>query len=82
MLEKRDNMGYAIPPAAIILLILLGAAFVVAGVAAVGKLVEGPNPNGIKQFTPEQMEYMKEVRDRNIDGLMSEGRRSAFPPRR
>jgi hypothetical protein len=75
--EKRDNMGYAIHPSLIVLLILLAAAALVTCGYAVNRLVGiEESPNGFKARTVEQDDYMREVRSRNVDGLMSEGKRA------
>ena len=74
-LAKRDNMGYAIPPAAIILLILLAAAACVCMGYAVHRLMGLQDANsGYRARTAEQEDYMREVRTRNLHGLMAEGR--------
>ncbi|RMZ72485.1 hypothetical protein GMOD_00007479 [Pyrenophora seminiperda CCB06] len=74
-LLKRDQ-DYVIPIPLIILLIILGAGLLVCmGYAIYSMFASKQDGNGIKQMSSEQMEYMAEVRLRNMDGLMSEGRR-------
>jgi hypothetical protein len=74
-LEKRDNMGYAIPPAAIILLILVGAGGCVCVGFAIHRLMGAADADhGYRARTAEQEDYMREVRTRNLHGLMVEGR--------
>lgn len=76
--EKRDNMGYALHPVVIVLLILLGAlGLVVCGYAVNRLLGIEDSSDGFKARTVEQDDYMREVRSRNVNGLMSQGRRSA-----
>ncbi|KAF2660021.1 hypothetical protein K491DRAFT_775033 [Lophiostoma macrostomum CBS 122681] len=74
-LAKRDsNMGYAIPPTVIVLLIIFGAACVVACAFAVYQLFgNSMNAENWGVRTPEQDEYMREVRHRNVSGLMGTG---------
>ncbi|OAL03981.1 hypothetical protein IQ06DRAFT_195859, partial [Phaeosphaeriaceae sp. SRC1lsM3a] len=77
LLKRDDNMGFELPPALIILLILIGAGFLVAcGFAIHSAFGFGPNPNRIKPMSAEQMEYMAEVRIRNMTCLEQEGRRT------
>ena len=72
-------MGFAIHPALIVLLIMVGSAVAVMMGYAVHKLVGfNDSSDGFKPRTQEQEIYMREVRDRNVDGLMVEGRRSAY----
>lgn len=76
-LQKRDNMGYAIAPSLIILLILLASAAIVTCGYAVHRLMGLSEPdNAYKPRSVEQEDYMREVRSRNIEALMSEGRRA------
>jgi hypothetical protein len=75
-LTKRDD-DYAIPQAAIILLILLGAGLLVCmGYAIHATYGFKKNGNGVRPLSPEQQEYMAEVRIRNMNGLMAEGART------
>jgi hypothetical protein len=56
---------------------MLGAAALVTCGYAVSRLRGNTEiPEAFKPRTPEQEEYMREVRNRNIGGLMYEGRRS------
>ena len=73
-LIKRDD-DYAVPQPVIILLIMLGAGLLVCMGYAIHSMFV-PKPEGVKQITNEQMEYMAEVRIRNMDRLLAEGRRS------
>lgn len=69
--EKRDNMGYPIHPIAIVLLAMLGAGFVVCGAYAITssyRTVEETEP----PRSVSQDNYMREVRARNVDGIMAE----------
>jgi hypothetical protein len=75
-LTKRAD-DYPIPIGAIIILILLGAGLVVCMGYAIHKTFGFKNnPNHFKPLSPEQQEYMAEVRVRNMNGLMAEGVRS------
>ncbi|KAF2120256.1 hypothetical protein BDV96DRAFT_642099 [Lophiotrema nucula] len=71
--EKRDNMGYAIHPSLIVLLIMLGAALLVAMLAGMIRMYF-PAEEGMTFPSNEQMEYMREVRERNLADLMATGR--------
>lgn len=76
LLKRDDNMGFLLPPALIILLILLGAGFLVAcGFAIHSAFGFGPDPNRFKHMSAEQMTYMAEVRVRNAMALEHEGRK-------
>ncbi|KAF2241221.1 hypothetical protein BU26DRAFT_404012, partial [Trematosphaeria pertusa] len=65
MLEKRDNMGFAIPPAAIILLVMLGAAFLVCMGFAVARFLVDDKDDTWTRRPVAQDDYMREVRARN-----------------
>jgi hypothetical protein len=72
---KRDNMGYAIPPTVIVLLIMVGAGFLVCMAYAVHSAFGfGQDRNEPKPPTVEQMEYMAEVKIRNLEAMQREGR--------
>lgn len=73
---KREE-GYLIPKPLIVLLIMMGAIFVVCmGYAIHATFGFGNNPNRLRPLSPEQQEYMAEVRVRNMEGLMHEGAKS------
>ena len=75
-LIKRDE-GYNLPQPLIILLIILGAGLLVCvGFAIHSAFGFRTNGNGMKNFRAEQMEYMTEVRGRNLAGMMAQGQRS------
>ncbi|KAF2261802.1 hypothetical protein CC78DRAFT_535407 [Lojkania enalia] len=80
-IEKRDNMGYAIHPALIVLLIILGAGLVVTAIAGMVRVYFKDDSEGIKPISGEQFDYMKQVRERNLQGLYEEGRRHAYRAR-
>ncbi|KAH7128408.1 hypothetical protein B0J11DRAFT_270211 [Dendryphion nanum] len=68
---KRDNGGYAIHPLLIVLLIMLGAAFVVACGAGISRFAtKDKKDDAFKDRSEEQNQYMREVRARNVDGLV------------
>lgn len=73
---KRDNMGYAIHPLLIVLLIMLAAALVVCMGFAVNRLFVGEESDGLRPRSVEQEQYMVDVRQRNLAILAQEGRRS------
>ena len=54
---------------------MLAAGFVVCIAYAVYSMFM-PKRHGVRQMSNEQMEYMAEVRMRNMDGLMKVGRRN------
>jgi hypothetical protein len=73
-LAKRDE-ELILPKIVIQFLIMLGAVCVTCLAYAVHRTWGfGPNSNGIKPITVEQMEYMAEVRVRNMNALAREGR--------
>lgn len=78
LLKREDaNMGFLFPPAVITLLICLGAGFLVCvGYAIHSAFGFGPDNNRIKPLSAEQMEYMTEVRVRNMMALEFEGRKA------
>lgn len=79
-LLKRDdaNMGFLFPPAVITLFVCLGAGFLVCvGYAVHSAFGFGPDNNRLKPLSAEQMEYMAEVRVRNMMGLEHEGRKAS-----
>jgi len=66
---------YLVPKFVIVLLCMIGAAALLCCAYAVHSAVVGfqRNPDGIKPVTPEQADYMRDVRGRNIESLMREG---------
>lgn len=74
LLTIHLDMGYEIPPTIIVLLIILGSLFVVClGYAIHSTFGFHDEGNGIKPMSVEQMEYMAEVRVRNMRVLDYEG---------
>ncbi|KAH7089265.1 hypothetical protein FB567DRAFT_493928 [Paraphoma chrysanthemicola] len=66
---------FKLPPLVIVLFIMIGALiFVCMGYAIHRTFGFGHDPNGYKHTTVQQMEYMAEVRVRNMDALEREGR--------
>ncbi|KAJ5030146.1 hypothetical protein PSV08DRAFT_359306 [Bipolaris maydis] len=75
-LIKREE-GYVLPKPVIILLIIIGAGLLVCvGFAIHSSFGFRPSGNGMKNMGAEQMEYMTEVRGRNLAGMMAQGQRS------
>ncbi|KAF1944362.1 hypothetical protein EJ02DRAFT_452479 [Clathrospora elynae] len=75
-LAKRDS-EYIMPKPIIVLLIMLGAGLLVCMGFAIHATFGFKNDgNGFKPMSPEQMEYMAEVRVRSVSHLMHEGARS------
>lgn len=75
-LGKRDNMGYAIPPMAIVILIMIGAGIVSCCCYAVIRMFSPEDDGNVfKSPSEEQQQYMAEVRARNVD-MICGGRRS------
>jgi hypothetical protein len=73
-LLKRDN-GFEMPTPVIVLLIMVAAGFVVCmGFAVHSAFGFGTDNNKPKPMTVEQMEYMAEVKIRNLEALEREGR--------
>lgn len=74
-LAKRDSDEFLMPKPVIVLLIMFGAcALTLAGYAIHKTFGFRHDPNGIKPISVSQMEYMAEVRVRNMDALAREGR--------
>jgi hypothetical protein len=77
LLKRASDMGYDIPPTVIVLLIMFASLCVVCLGYATHKLLGfGTDGNGFKHITVEQMEYMAEVRVRNMASLQYEGRKA------
>ncbi|XP_014553837.1 hypothetical protein COCVIDRAFT_106616 [Bipolaris victoriae FI3] len=75
-LIKRDE-GYLLPKPVIILLIIIGAGLLVCvGFAVHSSFGFRSNGNGMRNMGAEQMEYMTEVRGRNLASMMAQGQRS------
>jgi hypothetical protein len=83
-LVKRDTSEYVLPKPVIVILIMLGAGLCVCVGFAIHSTFgfKGENDNNLKEVTPEQMEYMTEVRVRNMERLMAEGAHYHKGPRR
>ncbi|EAT90132.1 hypothetical protein HBI56_045150 [Parastagonospora nodorum] len=65
-LLKRDNMGFVIPPWAIILLVMLGGGFAICcGYALFRFYYEPSDETKWASRRPEQDAYMREVRERH-----------------
>tara|TARA_R110002003_G_scaffold244_1_gene17405 strand:+ start:9812 stop:10123 length:312 start_codon:yes stop_codon:yes gene_type:complete len=80
MLQKRDNMGFAISPALIIFLVILGAGFLVCcGFAIVRFYGDDADQNQYTRRDPAQDAYMREVRERNWNKLPRLGARQVYP---
>ncbi|KAF2737226.1 hypothetical protein EJ04DRAFT_431394 [Polyplosphaeria fusca] len=71
-------MGYAIHPSLIVLLIMLGAAFLVAMGFGVSRIYGTTQDHMLRPMSNEQAGYMREVRERGMQGLYWEGRRSQY----
>ena len=72
LLLRRDE--YVIPPSIIVLLIIIGAGFLVCcGYAIHSAFGFGKDTDGIKPLSNAQYDYMAEVRARNTDALAYEG---------
>jgi hypothetical protein len=81
-LQKRDNMGFAVPPWAIILLVMLGGGFAVCcGFAMFRFYYDYDEGNKFKR-RPEQDAYMREVRERSwLELSRRTGGRGLYTPR-
>lgn len=67
-----------VPPIAIVVIVIVGAAACTATMAAIGNMFGwSSSPDDIDRFRPagEQMSYMRMVQERNIQGLLIMGRR-------
>ncbi|KAF2678066.1 hypothetical protein K458DRAFT_317987 [Lentithecium fluviatile CBS 122367] len=69
--EKRDNMGYPIHPIGIVLLVMLGAGFLVCAAYAITASYRD-SPDTEPPRSVSQDHYMREVRTRNVNGIMAE----------
>lgn len=75
MLSKRDNMGFALAPSLIIFLVILGGgALVCIGFAVYRFWGDELEHQQFKSRTPEQDQYMREVRERNWSKIPRMGR--------
>jgi hypothetical protein len=73
ILAKRADEEYFVPkPILVLLVIILALFFWAIGYAVHSTFGFGPNPNVYKPLKVEQMEYMAEVRVRNMDSLAYE----------
>ncbi|KAK7193358.1 hypothetical protein DPSP01_010980 [Paraphaeosphaeria sporulosa] len=82
--DRADNMGYAIPPNAIVLLVLLGTGFVVAMLYGMDRMTgfRGREAAAPRPLSAEQAAYMAEVRRRNAMMLWEEAERGRGKGRR
>ena len=81
LLEKRDNMGFALSPALIIFLVILGGgALVCIGFAFYRFYGDDADQHHWTHRTPEQDAYMKEVRERTWRKLPKPGARHLHTP--
>ncbi|KAF9740484.1 hypothetical protein PMIN06_007637 [Paraphaeosphaeria minitans] len=82
--DDADNMGYAIPPNAIVLLVLLGAGFVIAMLYGMDRMTgfRGREAVAPRPLSAEQAAYMAEVRRRNVMMLCEEAARGRGKERR
>jgi len=69
--EKRDNMGFPIHPLAIVLIAVLGAGFLVACAYAVASSYRSAGEVEAGRSIGQE-QYMREVRARNMDGIMAQ----------
>jgi hypothetical protein len=83
LLKRADDNGFELPTPVIVLLIMIAAGFVVCmGFAIHSAFGFGPDNNKPKPMTVEQMEYMAEVKIRNLEALEREGRHARGGKRR
>ncbi|KNG51724.1 hypothetical protein TW65_01121 [Stemphylium lycopersici] len=76
-LTKRENSEYILPKPVIVLLIILGSGLAVCmGFAVHATFGFKESGSRMKSASAAQMEYMAEVRVRNMGSLMAEGKRS------
>ncbi|KAF2640267.1 hypothetical protein P280DRAFT_518683 [Massarina eburnea CBS 473.64] len=76
VLIARDNMGYAIPPIAIVLVCMLGSGVLLVILYGMFRYYGPVNDNeGFRPMSEEQMSYIKEVRDQNLKDIAQESRR-------
>jgi hypothetical protein len=70
-------MGYAIAPTLIVLIALVAAGALVVCLYGIFRFYGEPhNPDeGFRAMSPEQMSYLQDVRNRNLEILINEGRR-------
>jgi hypothetical protein len=74
ILVKRAEEEYFVPkPVLVLLIVILALFFWCIGYAIHSTYGFGKDPNAFKPLKAEQMEYMAEVRVRNMDSLAYEG---------
>ncbi|CAI6336361.1 unnamed protein product [Periconia digitata] len=81
LLHKREQNGSGIqvdlPPLAIIVLVMVGAGFLILMAYGIARFA-GPMDKPIKETSAAQHDYMREVRARNLDGVMAEGHAARY----
>jgi hypothetical protein len=75
--DRADNMGYAIPPLAIVFLVLLGTGFFLTMLYGMDRVsgFRGREEDTPQHLSVEQAAYMAAVRRRNMMMLQEESRR-------
>jgi len=70
-LKRDDDDGYLIPKTAIVLLVMLGAGFVIAAAYGMHRVMGfgGHDKPQAKSMSIEQQQYMAGVRTRNVNML-------------
>jgi hypothetical protein len=77
LIKRGDDEGYALPKGAIIILVMVGALLLVCMGYAIHKTFGfSEDGNGFKNMSVAQMDYMAEVRIRNMEHLEQEGRKA------
>lgn len=77
-----DNMGFAIPPEAIVVIICVGVVFICCGLYGIHRVMQ-PELFAAKDFgerSPEQNEYMFSVRERHLQEIMRDMGARRMPP--
>jgi hypothetical protein len=78
VLEKRDNMGFAMSPMAIVALALAGAGVALVMAYGLGRFFFSEKDPPPMEASASQLDYMREVRSRNLDGLMADGAHARY----
>ncbi|KAF1952188.1 hypothetical protein CC80DRAFT_495530 [Byssothecium circinans] len=81
--EKRDEIaGFDIPPLVIVLLCMVASGILLVMCYGVARFAFPDETQGPKEASAAQLDYMREVRARNLDGLMADGAHARYLEKR
>ncbi|KAF2642071.1 hypothetical protein P280DRAFT_468523 [Massarina eburnea CBS 473.64] len=78
VLGKRDNSGFLVAPAVIVLLAMCGAGVLIVVCYGAARFWMSEEEKGIPEPPAEQVDYMRELRARNLDALMADGAHARY----